>query len=254
MRNVVLLLLSLSLIIGFSWTHGTAQQLIPENHYLVYEVPEVYSFTTPVSLVDQFGCYCVTGGMELDKFATPVDKNGEGLYDPMVHHTWWAFHQPQSVWWTTINNQFGEQLWQVTNGRYLLLPALKDTPGTPPPVANHYKCYDAIGPAVNVPVTLVDQYGTYSMVATEPVIFCNPTTKCIEGGQTEPIIEPTAHLACYKLEPAVPTLYTAVAYDQFGDFQVTLEQPCWLCLPTEKTHTVPTEPTTWGKIKAMYQD
>ena len=252
MRNGLLLLFSLLLIVGFSWTHGVAQTVIPENHYLVYEVPETYAFTTPVSLVDQFGCYCVLG-MELDKFATPVDKNGEGFYDQTLHHTWWEFYQPQSVWWTTILNQFGEQYWQVKDSRYLLLPALKNTPGAPP-VANHYKCYDAIGPEVNIPVTLVDQFGTYNMVATAPVIFCNPTTKCIEGGQTEPIIEPVAHLACYVLEPVVSTSYTAVAYDQFGDWQVTLQEPCWLCLPTTKIGTLPTEPSTWGKIKGMYKD
>lgn len=252
MRKAVLLVLALPLIIGFAWTHGTAQPLIPENHYLVYEVPEVYTFATPVSLVDQFGCYCVFG-MELDKFANPVDKNDEGCYNQTIHHTWWKFHQPQSVWWTAIWNQFGEQVWQVKDGRYLLNPALKNTPGTPP-TANHYKCYDAIGPAVNISVTLIDQFGTYNMVATEPVIFCNPTTKCIEGGQTEPIIEPLAHLACYKLEPVIQTSNGATAYDEFGDWTITLEQPCWLCLPTDKVSTVPIEDTSWGRIKALYKD
>ena len=252
MRKAALLLLSFAWATCFLWTNGSAQTVIPENHYLVYDVPEVYNFSTPVSLVDQFGCYCVFG-LELDKFANPVNKNGEGYYNQTVHHTWWKFHQPQTVWRTAISNQFGDQVWQVKDGRYLLLPALKNTPGTPP-LANHYKCYDATGPAVNIPVTLTDQFGTYCMTATEVVIFCNPTTKCIQGGQTEPIIEPSAHLACYKLEPTLSTCYSATAYDQFGDWQVTLQQPCWLCLPTDKLSTVPAEPSTWGKIKALYKD
>jgi len=251
MRKGAVLFLSLALIFGFSWTLASAQ-IVPENHYLVYEVPEVYDFTTPVSTVDQFGCYCIFG-MQLDKFANPVDKNGEGMLDPMLHYTWWAFHQPQSVWWTTIMNQFGEQVWQVKDGRYLLNPALKDMTGDPP-LANHYRCYDATGPAVNIPVILVDQFGTYSMMATEPVIFCNPTTKCIEGGQTEPIVEPIAHLACYKLEPVMSVGIPATAIDEFGAWPITLEQPCWLCLPTDKIDTVPVEDTTWGKIKALFKD
>ncbi len=251
MKKVLLLLVSVALVFGSSWMN-VAAQTIPENHYLVYDVPECYSFASNIALSDQFGLFCAYG-VQLDKFATPVDKNGEGFYNQTVHHTWWALHHQQTVWWTTISNQFGEQIWQVKDGRYLLLPALKNTPGTPP-TANHYKCYDAIGDSLNVPVTLIDQFGTYSMVVTEVVLFCNPVEKCVEGGSTYPIVESDAHLACYRLEPMTATNYTAVAYDQFGDWTITLEQPCWLCVPTLKLGTVPAEPTSWGKIKALYQD
>jgi hypothetical protein len=251
MRIVVLLLFSFALLAGLSWVEGNAQ-IVPENHYLVYDVQQMNFFVGSMDLVDQFGTFTVDSLM-MEKFATPVDKNGSGFYDQTCHLTWWTLFDPQSIWWTTINNQFGEQLWQVKDGRYLLLPALKNMPG-PPPTANHYKCYDAIGPSVQIPVTLVDQFGTYSMVATEVVLFCNPVEKTLVTGQTYPIIEQFAHLACYKLEPVIPVTRTAIAYDQFGDWDLSIEKPCWLCLPTHKIDTVPNEPTTWGKIKALYEN
>ncbi|UCG53504.1 MAG: hypothetical protein JSW58_08100 [Candidatus Latescibacterota bacterium] len=248
MSRRLILFLFVALAVGFSWTSGTAQTVI-ENHYLVYEVPEVYTFTGQIAISDQFGLFCLET-VELDKFATPVEKNAEPMVDPTVHQTWWSLYDPQSSWWTTINNQFGEQTWEVKDGRYLVLPALKDTPGTPP-LFNHYKCYDAVGPRVDIPVTLVDQFGTYSMIATEVVLFCNPAEKCVDG-VTYPWVDPEAHLACYLLEPPTSFGGSAMAYDQFGDWQLTILEPCWLCLPTEKLQTVPTEPTTWGKIKSLY--
>lgn len=252
MRKTAILFCAFALAAGLFWTVGSAQPIVPENHFLVYDVPENNTFTASIALADQFGLSCVYSA-ELDLFATPVDKNGEGIYDDVVHHTWWKIDDPQSAWQTSIENQFGVQNWMVKNGRYLLLPALKNTPGTPP-IANHYKCYEAEGDPVNIPVTLVDQFGTYSMVATDVIWFCNPTSKCVEGGDTYEIVENQAHLACYLLEPVISTSITAMAYDQFGDWQLTLEQPCWLCLPTKKTGTVPTEPTSWGRIKALYKN
>lgn len=249
MRGMVLFL-SLVLVVGLSLTDGAAQMML-ENHYLVYEVPETYVMPGPISLNDQFRFICADE-VWLDKFATPVEKNGEPMFEPMMHQTWWTLHDPQSIWWTTIENQFGTQLWQVKDGRFLVLPAFKNQPGTLPPW-NHYKCYDAVGPALNMPVMLVDQFGVYQMTATTPVLFCNPVEKCVDTGQY-PIINPEMHLACYLLEPPMPGGMPAMAFDQFGDWQVTPMEPCWLCLPSLKLHTVPNEDSTWGKIKSLYSE
>jgi hypothetical protein len=250
MRGMVLLL-SLVLALALPFATGSAQ-MMPENHYLVYDVPETYTFTGQIALFDQFRFFCTTE-VFLDKMANPVEKNGEMIWDPMLHQTWWTLHDPQSVWWTTIENQFGDQVWKVKDGRFLVLPALKNDPGTVPPW-NHYKCYDAVGPALNMTVTLVDQFGTYEMMAMEPVLFCNPVEKCVNG-ITYPIIEPMTHLACYRLEPPTPaSVQPVMMYDQFGDWQVTPLEPCWLCVPSMKLHTVPTHESTWGKIKELYSD
>ena len=249
MRGMVFLL-SLALVLGV-WSSQAPAELVPENHYLVYEVPQTYLFAGHIILNDQFGSF-TTPEVMFDKFANPVSKNGEPIFDPIAHQTWWTIFEPQSIWWATIVNQFGQQRWQIKDGRFLVLPALKNQPGPPPPF-NHYKCYDAVGPEVNIPVVLVDQFGTRQMVATKPRIFCNPVEKTVNGIHY-PIVNPEAHLACYELQPPMPLGVPAIAYDQFGMWDMMLLEPCWLCLPTIKLQAVPNEPHTWGQIKSLYSD
>ena len=251
MNKVLLLTLVLVLVMGLMSTNGAAQLLL-ENHYLVYEVPEIYVFTADIVLGDQFGSFA-TPEVILDKFATPVSKNGEPVFDPGAHQTWWEIYDPQSTWWTLIANQFGQQRWQVKDGRYLVLPALKNMPGSPP-LFNHYKCYDAVGPAMNIPVLLVDQFGTRQMVATNPRLFCNPVEKTVNGIHYPTVVDPETHLACYELQPPMAYGLPVMALDQFGEWLVTPLEPCWLCLPTTKLQAVPAEPQTWGKIKSLYSD
>ncbi|UCH83118.1 MAG: hypothetical protein JSW50_11695 [Candidatus Latescibacterota bacterium] len=252
MRNGVMVFLALVLVLGLSWTGGSAQ-VVMENHYLVYEVPQAYTFTGQITLIDQFRQFS-TDFVELDKFATPVEKNGEPVFDYERHQTWWMIDDPQSIWWTLFDNQFGRQQWRVKDGRYLVLPAFKNQPGGGyPTMANHYKCYDAIGPPVDITVLLVDQFYTYQMIAKDPVLFCNPVEKWVDGNMY-PIAYPDAHLACYRLEPIMTTGWGALASDQFGMWQLELIEPCWLCLPTLKIEAVPNEPSTWGKIKSLYSN
>jgi hypothetical protein len=247
MRGMVLFL-SLALVLGVC-SSGTDAQVLPENHYLVYEVPQSYVYQGDIILNDQFGPFA-TPEVFFDKFATPVEKNGEPMYDPMMHQTWWTIHDPQSIWWVTIGNQFGQQRWQVKDGRYLVLPAFKNQPGTPP-LWNHYKCYDAVGPAMDITVILADQFGVHQMIATNPVFFCNPVEKIVNGVQY-PIMDPHTHLACYELQPPMPLGANAMAFDQFGMWDMMLMEPCWLCLPSIKIEAVPNEPHTWGQIKSLY--
>ncbi|MEE9270537.1 MAG: hypothetical protein V3V49_09790 [Candidatus Krumholzibacteria bacterium] len=232
------------------WSEGTPQIIITENHYKVYEVPEAFKVVAPITLVDQFDIF-KTDSVVLDKFATPVDKNGSGIFDPTLHQTWWEIFQPQPGRDVLLDNQFGTQTWHVMDARYLVLPALKDEFG-PPPVWNHYKCYDAVGPPVNIPVTLIDQFGVVNAIAVEPVLFCNPVEKTV-AGETSPIIDPAVHLACYRLEPPQPSGFSAMAFDQFSAWPLMLIDHVWLCLPTEKRLFVPIEEGTWGKIKSLYR-
>jgi hypothetical protein len=244
------LFLSLVFVAGLCVDGGWAQ-VLPENHYLVYDVPEAYTFGANIELLDQFR-YFQTAAVVLDLFANPVMKNNEPIFDPLVHQTWWMLNDPQSIWWTTLQNQFGVQRWQVKDGRFLVLPALKNQSGPVPPW-NHYKCYDAMGPALNIPVMLVDQFRSYSMVVTTPVLFCNPVEKKVDG-VLYPIVHHETHLACYMLEPPMQYGLPVMAFDQFGDWHVTPIEPCWLCLPTLKLETVPGEETTWGKIKSLWAE
>ena len=47
--------------------------------------------------------------MTLDKFANPVDKNGEGIPDTTLHQTWWEIDDPQPVRAVEMANQLGQR-------------------------------------------------------------------------------------------------------------------------------------------------
>jgi len=251
MKRAVVMLLAFVFVSGFLWSAGTAQT-IQENHYLVREAFGTHTFTGQIELVDQFRDFTTTT-VQFDKFALPVEKNEEPMWNQQAHQTWWIISDPQSIWWTILQNQFGNQVWQVKDSRYLVLPATKNDPTTILDDINHYKCYDAIGPALDIEVTLVDQFGSYTMMVKEPVLFCNPVEKTVDG-VTYPIINNEAHLACYRVEPFVPSDRDVIAYDQFGDWQITVHEPCWLCVPSLKLETVPNQNSTWGAIKSLYSE
>ena len=252
MKKGVMLLLALPLLAGICWT-GAGAQIVPENHYLVYEVDEIYIFTGDIWLIDQFGDFNTTF-VEFDKFANPVQKNLEPVLDPNVHQTWWIIDDPVppcNDWLVGIENQFGRQDWWVGDGRYLVLPAHKDMAGWPT-FWNHYKCYDAIGPRMDITVNLADQWATYTMTVTDPVLFCNPCIKEVFG-QHFPIVHPDAHLAVYKLEPPQPMTQFTFASDQFGMWDINVHSPMWLVVPTLKLMAVDSEQTTWGEVKSLYR-
>lgn len=249
-----LVALSASLLIPEA-VHGQGDPAVLENHYLVYEVPEVFNVTDNIQLDDQFGQSNHTQ-LLLEKFANPVDKNGEGIPHPLIHHIWWEIDNPEPVKRVELDNQFGRQTWTVTNGRYLLTPASKNDPsGTPPPEpANHYKCYEAMGPIVDQSVMLQDQFIGFTGLVMEPMFFCNPTTKTVADGTEFPPVDETVHLACYKVDPMMPVDAPLTAIDQFGSWQITAHMTEWLCVPTEKLQFVPVQEDTWGRIKKMYRD
>jgi hypothetical protein len=231
-----------------------------ENHYKVYLPNEIYVHDSPIRLDDQWET-SQHQVLTLRKFANPVSKNGSVIYNPAIHHTWWFFHDGVTVTPRTVqlDNQFGRQTWTTYQSIYLLLPAAKSlVPPPPDPLppgaANHYKCYAADGPQVDVPVTLVDQFGTSVATAMFPRYFCNPVAKTIASGLVYPIVDPEAHLACYSLFPSTSDQqYNFFATDQFGQWPLTTQEFELICLPTTKLHPIGIEPGTWGKVKILYK-
>lgn len=254
MRKELLILLAFALVVGLGW--GASAQTVPENHYLVYDIAQPITVDIFVRLFDQFDQFFPeefsTNFLIMEKFANPVDKNGEGIFNELIHQTWWVIDDPQANKEVGLINQFGHQNWNVGNGRYLILPALKDMPGAIPPW-NHYKCYDAEGPIVDVPVLLHDQWGGFGSVAVDPVLFCNPCVKELANGEVFQIVTPEAHLAVYRLDPTLMGDVPATAYDQFGIWQITATEAIWLVLPTEKLTVIDNETTTWGGVKSLYR-
>jgi hypothetical protein len=233
-----------------------AQSQVPgflDNHYLVYDVPEVYTVPGPVMLDDQWG-HSEHPVLDLDKFANPVDKNGEGIINEILHQTWWLIDDPQPGRQVFLENQFGPQDWFVQNGRYLVLPASKNVPTPlPPETGQHYKCYEAQGPPMDLPVDLVDQWGGVFGSVMEPRYFCNPVIKTFEG-VTSPTLNDSLHMACYQLDPPMVVQQAFFAWDQFGLWEpLTAVTTEWLCVPSAKLVFVGVEEQSWGNIKKMYR-
>lgn len=241
----ILLLLAFALAFG---ADALAQWPL-ENHYKTYTLTPPYTHPGPIVLHDQFGHYTAPL-LILDMFATPVMKNDEPILDPRAHQTWWRLDLPAAGWDIGVENQFGFRIWHVQDVRYLVLPALKFEPG-PLPERNHYLAYQAFGPRVDLPVHLTDQFGAVDALVTEPMFFLNPVEKVAEG-VTYPILDPEAHLACYRLEPLLTYGLPVVAYDQFGAWQFSLGEHRCLCVPSFKRQVIATEETTWGAVKALY--
>ncbi len=250
--------LGLAAVLLLSAVTAIAQTLPHENHYKVYRTIPI-TYVRPVTLIDQFGPINVTDFV-LEKFANPAEKihpeTGDvfPIVDPAIHQTWWRIHAPQPSRTIVGIDQFGISQWILGDATYLLNPALKNVPPpAPPPVWNHYVCYQAHGPTLGRPVILIDQFGTCNVVVLQGKLFCNPAEKLHEDGTSYPIVDHVAHLACYLVQNATPFTRSITAIDQFGFWQLeTFENDC-MCVPALKEHVLRTEQSTWGKIKAMYR-
>jgi hypothetical protein len=247
MKRVLLSLFALMLCIVVC-AHA---QWPEENHYKVYNIDPGFDYHGNIQLLDQFGSYSVES-LWLQKFANPVHKNQEPIFFPEVHHTWWMLDLMGVGWRVDLFNQFGPQVWQVENPRYLVAPARKYETGPPLPF-NHYLAYEAFGVPLQMPVFLQDQFGDVEVVVMEPLYFLNPVEKTHDG-LVYPIIDPMSHLACYRIDPPLPYDIQVVAEDQFGmhDFMI-MDHDC-LCVPSWKENVVKTENKTWSDIKELYRD
>lgn len=256
LSRIVLLLAGVALAVGAGSLAASAQPGTPPiDHYKVYNVEPNYPYFHSVMLKDQFGEHPVMVTV-LERFANPVDKNGEGMIDPFLHYAWWRIDSPEPPRAALVGNQFGQdQEFRVFDGVYLLNPAIKhaQSPTEPLPPANHYKCYRAIGQPVDRPVVLTDQFGTRTAVVLQPELLCNPAEKITADGVVYPIVNPFAHLACYRIEPPIFYGLGALIHDQFFFGEIRFKEDWLLCVPSTKNEVVPTEPQTWGRVKALYR-
>jgi hypothetical protein len=238
------------------------------NHYLPYFTPQPITVPTSLLLRDQFG-ESQHSALLLERFATPVDKNHEGIIDPLAHLTWWRLLDGTDSPFrrVVVTNQFGVHELGVFDAEYLLAPALKNSDGgTGPPdgsagpgdpgldLLDHYKCYKVEGLPVDKPVDLFDQFQAGPGHAFVPLYLCNPVEKThLDDGRQFPIIKPKEHLVCYQLAfPPVPGI--AVFFqDQFFSAQIPLEFADLLCVPSLKEEVVQVEDRSWGKVKSIYR-
>lgn len=256
----VLLLMAMVAVLALSSVPASAQGdpgLLPENHYLVWRLVNPNTFAGPVTLDDQFGS--VIGDQFVnDKWGNPLFmKNDEPvIWDETVHQNWWRLEPPvpQHLRKVKVQHQLGVFDLETFDAAYLLNPAdkLDQIPGWPT-WANHYLCYDAAGPPLGLTLTVTDQWGTWTVVVMDPAFFCNPVQKTDPDGNVYDIIDPNSHLTCYWVDP-VSAAFTFNYDDQWGFWDNIAEQTCLVCLPSLKLQVLPTEESTWGRIKSLYSE
>ena len=105
----------------------------------------------------------------------------------------------------------------------------------PGPVdGDHYRCWEASDPtggALNVPVTLIDQFQSIDTIVMEPWRLCNPADKNGEGIQ-----DPNSHLTCYKIQPiGQPLGFQVPVSNQFFSLaNIDINEAFAVCVPSAK--------------------
>jgi hypothetical protein len=218
------------------------------DHYKCYKARTFGGPRFPrqtLTLEDQFGETSATLVRPF-RFCNPVNKNGEGIVDPVAHLSCYEIHErwagSRSV---KVANQFGEQFLTLGRAQTLCVPAEKDGLGRLEDLnVDHFKCYRARTtpgtPKVTVgDVDLVDQFEEKRTELVKPRAFCTPVEKNGEG-----IRSPDTHLACFKITDAPGqerlTQQQVSVRDQFGSSELitTLRADGWrfrlLCVPSTK--------------------
>jgi len=207
--------------------------LVPLDHFNVYMASGLAppSFLLPVSVEDQFGT-TITDLLAPALFMVPADKNLEGIADPFSHLICYPENNTIPGVPVISTNQFGAQQLSLGQSHYLCVPSMKFI--APGPVnLDHYHCYDAAGPPINVGVGITDQFQAQSPVLMTPFLFCNPADKNGEG-----IVNSVDHLTCYDYTPEGQPVGSIFASNQFFPDPPPLDvaEPFALCVPGTKQH------------------
>lgn len=94
------------------------------DHFKCFEVEEGDDVNVTVTLEDQFGVELVVEVEEPELFCIPVDKNGEGIFDPSAHLTCYEIDgdSEESEREILVENQFGEQVLEAEEPVLLCVP------------------------------------------------------------------------------------------------------------------------------------
>jgi hypothetical protein len=217
-------------------TPGAFAQVFDIDHFKCYLPTTVTPLpSATVQLQDQFGTSTavITNPYRL---CNPTRKTHNGQVTAIrwpddhltLHQT---APQPAINRRVLIRNQFGDQTLTTHDARFLAVPTQKQPHG-PPQSINHFNCYAAEGPALNVSVGLRDQFFDSTQTVLGPALFCNPVQKTHDGVVT-PITDFNDHLTCYNLN-YVPYPRDVRLRDQFGTFSIRTEYSDMLCVPTHK--------------------
>jgi hypothetical protein len=209
---------------------STKEIQIPEpDHFQGYPTTPVGSIDGPVvQIVDQFGSQTTDLGLPV-RFLVPVDKNDEGIDDPISHLTCYQITDGVSGPPVISTNQFGVQPLTLGDPESLCVPTEKlISPGLVD--LDHYKCYQAAGAQVDFGVTLQDQFQARTALVLDPKLFCTPADKNGEG-----VEDPITHLTCYDTNPVgQPPGLIPISNQFIAGGQLELLGPDLLCAPSTK--------------------
>ena len=219
--------------------------------FLCYYVPNQPVQNIHLLLQDQFdlpaGAFESTTQVQLMRFCNPAIKFFNGVTYPIgnVNHHLAMYQlnpQPSIPRAEVITNQFGSNVAiNTSDARAVLVPTGKgippNSPPSPSPDLDHYKCYVASGPNANARVLVTDQFNSNVVFfVVQPVLFCNPVIK-INAGVTTNIQFPNEHLTCYAITPTAFSKTINIA-NQFipslTGLNITVNNPDMLCAPTTK--------------------
>ncbi len=205
------------------------------DHFRVYPNSVGFGLDGPiVQIDDQFGSQ-MTDLQNPIRFMVPVSKNSEPLVDPFSHLTCYQIIDGAAGPAVISTNQFGAQ--PLTLGVPDSLCAPTEKLIFPGPVnIDHYKCYLASGPAIDVGVSLQDQFGQGSAIVLIPRLFCTPASK-----NGEAVIDDVTHLTCYDTTPPGPAPGPMPILNQFlpAADVLQLQEADMLCAPSTKQVVAP---------------
>lgn len=209
------------------------------DHFKLYEIQPYSTLGSPY-LKGQFDAMERPFALgQLQQFANPVSKNGEGIKNQNHHLTAYdiAATRPDPPRRVLLENQFGRQQIRIGAVSFLLVPAHKMEPGIDfPKDLDHYKCYQVLdAPVPDVTVSLEDQFDAEERVQVwEPRHFGVPCLK-MHDGKTYEIINPDDHLTIYRITSKEYSLARNVQ-DQFQKkpIQLAITRSAGLAVPSRK--------------------
>jgi len=257
--SVVLVAASLLLVQARAYAQSDPPG-VNRTHFWSYRLLDPFYFPQPVSLSDQFFRNLISNQTDtLTRLLNWVYKDANGaVQDTFIHYTWWNLINKYPVGkLTKVTNQFGSYDVQVANMEFLLAPSWKNYQSPIPggPLANHYLCYRAIGPAPPPQPHVFQDEWRQDVQDVGPLEFlCTPCLKYHNGQFFQPV-DTLTHLAVYRILPHSDAFYVQLQ-DQFAHPQNIVQQspPEYLFVPSLKYEiNTPTQRNTWGKLKTLYR-